>query len=157
MAYDATSITNTKRKVSRRKGLRPKSVAHSFEPAGAQHFEVSERDTSCDWLVSCREGGTSIDGFWVKKLTGFSDTFMISTGLLGVSNDSYCKSEERNNSHHREVLNPWYMVHAELDPDDDVVIDDLVIPSNPALYSISTTAYESNQCTSFALCQMDLL
>lgn len=39
------------------------------------------RGTKCDLLISWVDCGTSIDGFWVKKFTGLSETLRISTGL----------------------------------------------------------------------------
>src|SRR5262245_8476635 len=61
------------------------AATHSLGFDVLQQPELVSRCTSCDWFVSCREGGTSIDGFLVKKFTGLSETFRISTGLNHVS------------------------------------------------------------------------
>jgi hypothetical protein len=43
--------------------------------------------------------------------------------------------------HDGEIFNSGDVVHAKLNPDDDIIIDNFVIPSCPAFDTITTAAY----------------
>jgi hypothetical protein len=42
--------------------------------------------------------------------------------------------------HDREILDTWHMVHAKLDPHDDIVVDNIVVAGSPGLDPVPTTA-----------------